>query len=109
MARLATREGSPSILHQWRLRWGLPPGHLPQACRSQWEPPKGSNFSGRPRSSPPQLYRARRTPGLALARTSLHLRQGGQRLKGKPAGPSELHSRTVKSTFFKWGSPGWAS
>lgn len=31
---------------------GLPPGHLPQACRSQWEPPKGSKLQRVARSSP---------------------------------------------------------
>lgn len=86
MARLATREGSPSILHQRRLRWGCPRGTFHRPAGASGSLLKDPNFSGWPAAAPPQLCRARRTPGLALARAGLHLRQGGQRLKGKPAG-----------------------
>lgn len=66
---------------------GLPPGHLPQASRSQWEPPKGSKLQRAARSSPHHSSaQPSRTPGLALAQAGLHLGQGGQSLTGKPAG-----------------------
>lgn len=79
--------GPPSILHQRRLRWGCPRGTFHRSPRASGSLQKDPNFSGQPAAAPaPALP----SPAGLLARPLLRQVsiswQGGQRLKGKPAG-----------------------
>lgn len=83
------------------------PEHLQRASRNPREPPSRSKLQevalGSPHGADPRVSGL---PGTAQAPSLA----GRTEVEWKARRPSELHSRTFKSTFFRrGGTPGWAS